>query len=132
MKAQSPIPDKLYFKIGEVSKILGVKPYVLRYWETEFKEIGPAKSRSKQRLYRRKDVETLLAIKQLLYDEGFTISGARKKVKEFLRGNGNLVVSESQPKKKEQIALEFDGQGGSKKLLKKIQKDLKEIQSILQ
>ena len=71
-------PEKLYFKIGEVSKIVGVKPYVLRYWETEFSVVKPGKTKSKHRLYRRKDVETLLHIKQLLHDQRFTIEGARK------------------------------------------------------
>jgi DNA-binding transcriptional MerR regulator len=72
------IPDKLYFRIGEVSRIAGVKPYVLRYWETEFPSIAPKKSGTGHRLYRRKDVETVLEIKRLLYDKRFTIEGARK------------------------------------------------------
>jgi len=86
------IPSKLYFKIGEVSRIVGVAPYVLRYWETEFREIGPAKSRSRQRLYRKRDVETLLRIKKLLYDEGFTIQGARKRVREPVQTDRTLVM----------------------------------------
>ncbi len=72
------IPDKLYFRIGEVSRLLGVQPYVLRYWETEFKELSPKKSGTGHRLYRRKDVETLLTIKELLYSKRFTIEGARQ------------------------------------------------------
>ena len=71
------LPDRLYFKIGEVAKIVGVKPYVLRYWETEFSMIRPGKTRSKHRLYRRRDVETLLEIKRLLHTERYTIEGAR-------------------------------------------------------
>lgn len=74
------IPDKNYFRIGEVSKILGVEPYVVRYWESEFKAVKPARTRSDQRLYKRKDVEQLLTIKNLLYKEMFTIAGARKKL----------------------------------------------------
>lgn len=70
--------DKLYFKIGEVAKIVGVKPYVLRYWETEFSIIKPGKTRSQHRLYRRKDVDTLLRIKELLHERRFTIEGARR------------------------------------------------------
>jgi len=70
--------EKLYFKIGEVAKIVGVKPYVLRYWETEFSVIRPGKTRSQHRLYRRKDVETLLRIKELLHERRFTIEGARR------------------------------------------------------
>ncbi|WP_305043938.1 MerR family transcriptional regulator [Geoalkalibacter sp.] len=76
------IPDKLYFKIGEVSRITGIKPHVLRYWEAEFGVFSPVKSRSRQRLYQRKDIELVLRLKQLLYNEGFTIAGARKKLKE--------------------------------------------------
>jgi DNA-binding transcriptional MerR regulator len=72
------IPDKLYFKIGEVSELLSVEPYVLRYWETEFPLLAPKKSGAGHRLYRRKDVELLLRIKQLLYDRRFTIEGARQ------------------------------------------------------
>ncbi len=72
------IPDKLYFKIGEVSELLGVEPYVLRYWEGEFPVLSPKKSGTGHRLYRRKDVELLLRIKQLLYERRFTIEGARQ------------------------------------------------------
>jgi len=71
------IPDKLYFRIGEVSKLTQTKPYVLRFWETEFPTLKPAKSKSGHRLYRRQDVEAVLEIKSLLYGKGFTISGAR-------------------------------------------------------
>jgi DNA-binding transcriptional MerR regulator len=79
---QVELPNKLYFRIGEVAKIVGVKPYVLRYWETEFAVLKPGKTPSRHRLYRRRDVETLLEIKHLLYEEGFTIAGAKKKLKE--------------------------------------------------
>src|ERR1051326_7939199 len=72
------IPDKLYFKIGEVSELLGVEPYVLRYWETEFRVLSPKKSGTGHRLYRRKDVELLLRIKHLLRDKRYTIEGARQ------------------------------------------------------
>lgn len=74
------IPDKLYFKIGEVCDIVGVQAHVLRYWETEFPMLSPQKNNSGQRSYRRKDVEMALRIKQLLYKEMFTIAGARKKL----------------------------------------------------
>jgi DNA-binding transcriptional MerR regulator len=72
------IPDKLYFRIGEVSRLAGIKPYVLRFWETEFSTLGPKKSGKGHRLYRRKDVELVLEIKRLLYDKRYTIEGARK------------------------------------------------------
>lgn len=75
------IPDKLYFKIGEVSQLVGVEPYVLRYWESEFPGLSPRKSNTGQRMFRRKDVEMLLNIKQLLYEKKFTIEGARKALK---------------------------------------------------
>src|SRR5579863_4520934 len=72
------IPDKLYFRIGEVARLAGIKPYVLRFWETEFNSLGPRKSGTGHRLYRRKDVEQVLEIKRLLYEKRFTIEGARK------------------------------------------------------
>jgi DNA-binding transcriptional MerR regulator len=72
------IPDKLYFKIGEVGKLAEVPTHVLRYWETEFKDIKPKRASSKQRLYRREDVELILKIKTLLHEQGYTIAGARK------------------------------------------------------
>src|SRR5580692_10389789 len=76
-----PIPDKLFFRIGEVSQLVGVEPYVLRYWESEFPGLSPKKSNTGQRMFRRKDVEMLLSIKELLYDKKFTIEGARKALK---------------------------------------------------
>lgn len=82
MNDDSPsIPDKLFFRIGEVSQLVGVEPYVLRYWESEFPGLSPKKSNTGQRMFRRKDVEMLLNIKQLLYDKKFTIEGARKALK---------------------------------------------------
>jgi len=78
------IPEKKYFRIGEVSKIVGVDTHVLRYWETEFPRVRPRRAKSKQRLYRRQDVECLLLIKDLLHEQGYTISGARKILRERL------------------------------------------------
>jgi DNA-binding transcriptional MerR regulator len=72
------IPDKLYFRIGEVARLAAIKPYVLRFWETEFPALGPKKSGTGHRLFRRKDVELVLEIKRLLYEQRFTIEGARK------------------------------------------------------
>jgi len=85
----SRLPEKIYFKIGEVSEIVGVEPYVLRYWETEFELLKPAKAPSKHRLYKKRDVELLLEIKRLLYTEGFTIEGARKKLREAKKEEKN-------------------------------------------
>ncbi|MCX7605552.1 MAG: MerR family transcriptional regulator [Bryobacteraceae bacterium] len=77
------IPDKLYFRIGEVSRLTGVKPTVLRFWETEFPQLSPKKSGTNQRLYRRKDIETILAIKHLLWEKRYTIEGARAALAEM-------------------------------------------------
>jgi DNA-binding transcriptional MerR regulator len=79
------IPDKLFFRIGEVSQIVGVEAYVLRYWESEFKGLSPRKSSSGQRMFRRRDVELLLQIKYLLYDRKFTIEGARMALQDLSR-----------------------------------------------
>ncbi len=77
------IPDKMAFKIGEVADISGLKPYVLRYWESEFEALSPQKSAFNQRMYSRRDVETVLLIKKLLYEERFSIAGAKRKIKEL-------------------------------------------------
>ena len=82
-RADDADPGKRYYRIGEVSKLTGVKPYVLRYWESEFRWMSPAKSRSKQRLYRQRDIEIIQLIKRLLWEEKFTIAGARKKLQEI-------------------------------------------------
>jgi DNA-binding transcriptional MerR regulator len=74
------IPDKLFFKISEVCEIVGVEPYVLRFWETEFPNFAPEKSKAGHRVYKKKDVENVLRIKELLYERGFTIAGARKQL----------------------------------------------------
>ncbi|MCM2324112.1 MAG: MerR family transcriptional regulator [Oligoflexia bacterium] len=80
------IPDKLFFRIGDVARLAGVKPYVLRFWESEFPLISPDKSGSGHRVYRRTDVETILLIKHLLYQERYSIEGARKRINELRRG----------------------------------------------
>src|SRR5437660_4611164 len=86
------VPDKLYFKIGEVARLLDVKPYVLRYGESEFSVLRPGKTRSRHRLYRRRDVETLLEIRRLLYAEGYTIAGAKRRLREGTRTAGTARV----------------------------------------
>jgi DNA-binding transcriptional MerR regulator len=90
---QIEIPDKLYFKIGEVSDIAGVQPSVLRFWETEFKRINPKRTPSGQRLYRRIDIETILRIKELLYDKKFTIQGAKRHLRTKKKKDGTQTVS---------------------------------------
>jgi DNA-binding transcriptional MerR regulator len=77
------IPDKPFFKIGEAARLCSVKPYVLRYWETEFRSVRPQKTRSQQRLYRKRDIELLLKIRELLYEQRFTIEGARARLREM-------------------------------------------------
>lgn len=89
------IPDKNLFRIGEVSRLTATKPFVLRYWETEFPMLQPVKSPKGHRLYRRQDVEIVLRIKRLLYDEGFTIAGARRHLREQGGSNGTPVAIET-------------------------------------
>jgi DNA-binding transcriptional MerR regulator len=116
--AKEQLPDKLYFKIGEVADIVGVKPYVLRYWESEFSMVKPAKTRSKHRLYRRKDVETLLHIKQLLHEQRFTIEGARKR----LRG--------LQKEERQQIEMSL-GDRTYRSVLMRVKRDLESLHRLL-
>jgi len=80
MSSNPQKPSKLFYRIGEVSRLTGLEPYVLRYWESEFPQIKPDKGRSGQRLYKKKDVDNIFHIKQLLYKDGYTIAGARKKL----------------------------------------------------
>jgi DNA-binding transcriptional MerR regulator len=92
------IPEKIYFKIGEVCELVGVQAHVLRYWETEFPMLSPQKNRSGQRSYRRRDVEISLRIKQLLYEEMFTIAGAKKKLQAEMRETPKLKVVHPEPR----------------------------------
>jgi len=93
MSTLSRIPEKLFFKIGEVCELIKVQPHVLRYWETEFPMLAPQKNRAGQRVYRRKDVEMVLRIRDLLYEEKFTIAGAKKKLADEMRGSTRTRVS---------------------------------------
>jgi DNA-binding transcriptional MerR regulator len=113
------IPDKLYFKIGEVSDLLGVEPYVLRYWETEFSALSPKKSGTGHRLYRRKDVALLLRIKYLLYEKKFTLEGARQSLQAELRAS-----KLRKPKQSQQELFAVDP-------LPEIRKELTDILQIL-
>lgn len=92
------IPEKAYFRIGEVSKILNVEPYVIRYWETEFKTVNPVRTKTAQRLYRKKDVHELLTIKNLLYLQRFTIDGAKKQLQK-MRTNDEPEVKNNEKQK---------------------------------
>lgn len=127
------IPDKLYYKIGEVAKFTGVKTHVLRYWETEFKAIRPNKSRSNQRLYRKRDVELILHLKDLLYNQGFTIAGARKKLRE--KPDRKVAEPVKKPTVKtsaadDQLALPLSG-SVDLKLLKEIREDILQLKKSL-
>ncbi len=113
------IPNKLYFKIGEVSKITRIQPYVLRYWESEFKTIKPSRTKSKQRIYRKNDVEIILEIKRMLYEEKLTIAGARKKLQEL------------KSKRKNQLQFDFDGKKDNRNILKEIKRELKAMRKML-
>ena len=129
--APPEIPDKLYFRIGDVARLAGIKPYVLRFWETEFPGLGPKKSGTGHRLYRRKDVEMVLEIKRLLYEQRFTIEGARK----FLetRAKPEPVLAPAAPGKRKRIQRDlFDADPAEiTPLLGKIREELKAIAKLL-
>ena len=103
-QAAPAIPEKLYFKIGEVCDLVGVQAHVLRYWETEFPQLSPQKNRSGQRSYRRRDVEISLRIKELLYDDMYTIAGARKKLQAELREPPKLKIVHPEPRPQESVS----------------------------
>ena len=109
--------NKLYYRIGEVCRITGVKPHVLRYWEQEFK-LRPERFGGTQRRYRREDLETILIIKKLLYEERFTITGAKKKLQELSR------------RRKGQIEMDFL-EKGYKEVLREVREELREIKEVL-
>jgi DNA-binding transcriptional MerR regulator len=120
------IPNKLFFKIGEVCEITDTQPYVLRYWESEFPALAPAKNSSGQRIYRRRDIETVLRIKQLLYEEGFTIAGAKKRLESELSARTDTPLPPGD--------LGSDGAGGDAKTraaLKEVKDQLREILTLL-
>ena len=126
LKAYLPYPDKLFYKIGEVSKIVGVEPYVLRYWETEFNFLKPRKNKSGQRVYIKKDVELLLAIKRLLYQERYTIEGVRKRLG-FSSGN-------SDPKPEQDVQQDVQKRDSRQpvRAIEHVKKRLRDILSQLQ
>jgi len=126
MKSQEPTDwsssERLYYRIGEVSRITGLKPHVLRYWESEFRMIKPHKAGSLQRLYRKKDLDLILKIKKLLYEEGFTISGAKKKIRDMEREEGRKSRSEVTGKSDEK----------ERELLFALREELKGIRDMLE
>ncbi len=128
------IPNKLYFKIGEVARLTGVKPYVLRYWETEFNGLGPKKSGTNQRQYRRKDVELVLEIKRLLYEKRFTIEGARKHLGQRNKGLSVAAAPAPAPQPSSQgalFSLHPEPSGIPKEKLDPIRRELKNILDLL-
>ena len=112
VEREADTQGKRYYRIGEVSRITDVKPYVLRYWESEFRWMAPQKSRSKQRLYRRRDIDMILLIKKMLYEQRFTIAGARKKLRELgaerALGSGNLAIETDHRSRYRKIRSELE------------------------
>jgi DNA-binding transcriptional MerR regulator len=119
---RTEIPDKLYFRIGEVSRLAGIKPYVLRFWETEFSSLGPKKSGKGHRLYRRKDVELVLEIKRLLYEKRYTIEGARK----YLDSRSREVGAHTKTNRSQTVLF-----GDPNQAIDEIRKELTEILELL-
>jgi len=117
------VSERLYYRIGEVSRITGLKPHVLRYWESEFRVIKPYKSGSLQRLYRKKDLDLILKIKRLLYEEGFTIAGAKKKIRDLERTENLQARSKSAGKTPE---------GADRDLLTVVREELRGISKMLE
>lgn len=126
------IPDKLYFRIGDVARIAGIKPYVLRFWETEFAGLGPKKSGTGHRLYRRKDVELVLEIKRLLYEQRFTIEGARKHLEARVKPAPVKASAKAAKAKKAQTNL-FGGDSSESlaPLLTKVREELRALSELL-
>jgi len=126
------IPNKLFFKIGEVCEITDTQPYVLRYWESEFPALAPAKNTSGQRIYRRRDIETVLRIKQLLYEEGFTIAGAKKRLEMEMAGR-TPTPSSAPPGGNggDGASASASGSDATKKALHEIRDQLREILTLL-
>jgi len=117
------VSERLYYRIGEVSRITGLKPHVLRYWESEFRVIKPYKSGSLQRLYRKKDLDLIIKIKRLLYEEGFTIAGAKRKIRDLERAEhlqGRLKFTGKPP------------EGAERDLLTAVREELKGISKMLE
>jgi DNA-binding transcriptional MerR regulator len=123
------IPNKLFFKIGEVCEITDTQPYVLRYWESEFPALAPAKNSSGQRIYRRRDIETILRIKQLLYEEGFTIAGAKKRLEAELTGKGD--TPSSMAAAAQAIAAEDVGPDPTRAALREVRDQLRDLLTLL-
>ena len=125
MAAERKVPNKLFFKIGEVCEITDTQPYVLRYWESEFPALAPAKNSSGQRIYRRRDIDTVLRIKQLLYEEGFTIAGAKKRLESELAGRVDTPVPPGDG------VAEMPADDSGRTALRQVREQLREILTLL-
>ena len=123
------IPNKLFFKIGEVCEITDTQPYVLRYWESEFPALAPAKNSSGQRIYRRRDIETVLRIKQLLYEEGFTIAGAKKRLEAEMAGRVETPIPAGDGSS---VALADPSGADRVAALRQVREQLREILTLLE
>jgi DNA-binding transcriptional MerR regulator len=128
-QAIESLSEKTYYRIGEVAKITRVKPYVLRFWESEFNVISPPKSRSKQRMYRKKDIETILTIKDLLYRQGFTIKGARARLADIAREERRAEAQQGLPAQTAQAAQPLPPTQGQ--ILVEIRAELEELRALL-
>ena len=128
MTTERKVPNKLFFKIGEVCEITDTQPYVLRYWESEFPALAPAKNSSGQRIYRRRDIDTVLRIKQLLYEEGFTIAGAKKRLESELAGRVDTPVP---PGALEAAVNEVSSEDPGRVALRQVREGLREILTLL-
>jgi DNA-binding transcriptional MerR regulator len=126
MASERKVPNKLFFKIGEVCELTDTQPYVLRYWESEFPALAPAKNSSGQRIYRRRDIDTVLRIKQLLYEEGFTIAGAKKRLESELAGRVDTPIP---PGAAEAAGIAADENGRT--ALRQVRDQLREILTLL-
>jgi DNA-binding transcriptional MerR regulator len=138
--AATEIPDKLYFRIGDVARLAGIKPYVLRFWETEFPGLGPKKSGTGHRLYRRKDVEMVLEIKRLLYEQRFTIEGARKHLETRPKTDPSAASTKTPKRRSAKPAVTAPPKGQAdlfgaspemSEMLDKIRKELRDIVQFL-
>jgi len=142
------IPEKLFFKIGEVCELAGVQAHVLRYWETEFTMLAPQKNRAGQRVYRKRDVEIALRIKELLYEDQYTIAGAKKRLANDLRAGGKLRIVSSEGGDEEfasdalehadpgigtpAVPVNSDARTGEeRRALRRVSKELREILALL-
>lgn len=129
------IPEKLFFKIGEVCELAGVQAHVLRYWESEFPMLAPQKNRAGQRVYRKRDVEIALRIKELLYDDQYTIAGAKKRLSNELRAGGKLKIVSNGVDAESTEAGEQTVRSGTaedRKALRQVATELREILALLE